>query len=248
MSLISDAKNLYVVDDRTSIKNYINSDVDYWVKMNTVPTLEQVIEDLFDNDEFICQSYEESKRLANKGWLEMLSVYSMAKNIQNLVSFNMSDCFDESFRKTTKNRKLSIRESTESNLIDELNSLDVYKGSSKLTYEAIEEYENVLNKFPVDTVIGEDWDAGPCYFRKADEKTWDQLISPHYDLKTLSTFDTARWLAGRGSWCKKPLWIDELTTFESIANKEKGSGGSGMNFWGPADKKNYGQKTGFYGL
>ena len=56
MSLISDAKNLYVVDDRTTIKNYINRDVDYWVRMDTVPTLEQVIEDLFDNDEFICQS------------------------------------------------------------------------------------------------------------------------------------------------------------------------------------------------
>ena len=99
MSLISDAKNLYVVDDRTSIKNYINRDVDYWVKMDTVPTLEQVIEDLFDNDEFICQSYEESKRLANKDWLEMLSVYSIAKNIQNLVSFNMPDDFDESIAK-----------------------------------------------------------------------------------------------------------------------------------------------------
>ncbi len=110
MSLISDAKNLYVVDDRTTIKNYINRDVDYWVKMDTVPTLEQVIEDLFDNDEFICQSYEESKRLANKDWLEMLSVYSIAKNIQNLVSFNMPDDFDES-KCISKKKKLQILES-----------------------------------------------------------------------------------------------------------------------------------------
>lgn len=244
MSLISDAKNLYVVDDRTTIKNYINRDVDYWVKMDTVPTLEQVIEDLFDNDEFICQPYEESKRLADKDWLEMLSVYSMAKNIQNLVSFNMPDDFDESFSK----KKLSIKESIESNLIDELNSLDIYKGDRATTYEAIKEYESVLNKFPEGTVIGEDWDAGPCYFRKSDKGWWDQLISPHYDLKTLPAFDTARWLAGRGNWCKKPLWIDDVSTFESIAYREKGSGGSGMNFWGPSDKKNYGQKKGFYGI
>lgn len=244
MSLISDAKNLYVVDDRTSIKNYINRDVDYWIKMDTVPTLEQVIEDLFDNDEFICQPYEESKRLANKDWLEMLSVYSIAKNIQNLVSFDMPDDFDESFSK----KKLSIKESTESNLIDELNSLDIYKGDRATTYEAIREYESVLNKFPEGTVIGEDWSAGPCYFRKVDKDRWDQLISPHYELKTLSTFDTARWLAGRGNWCKKPLWIDDMVTFESIASREKGSGGSGINFWGPSDKKNYGQKKGFYGI
>lgn len=244
MSLISDAKNLYVVDDRTSIKNYINRDADYWVKMDTVPTLEQVIEDLFDNDEFICQPYEESKRLANKDWLEMLSVYSIAKNIQNLVSFNMPDDFDESFSK----KKLSIKESTESNLIDELNSLDIYKGDRATTYEAIREYESVLNKFSEGTVIGEDWSAGPCYFRKVDKDCWDQLISPHYDLKTRSTFDTARWLAGRGNWCKKPLWIGDMITFESIASKEKGSGGSGMNFWGSSDKKNYGQKKGFYGI
>lgn len=148
---------------------------------------------------------------------------------------------------TSKNKKLSIKEGIESNLIDELNSLDVYKGSREITYKAIEEYESVLNKFPDGTVIGMDWSAGPCYFRKVSSDKWSELISPHYNLRTISTYDTASWLAERGNWCKKPLWLDDITTFESVANRENNSS-SGANFFGPSDKKNYGQKKDFYGF
>lgn len=102
MSILRDAKTLYVVDDRDSIRNYINQDVSYWVRRGIVPTLEDVIQDLFDNDDFICQPYAESKRLANKEWLEMISVYDFAKNIQNLVSFNLPDEFDESVKLNMK--------------------------------------------------------------------------------------------------------------------------------------------------
>lgn len=114
MGILSDAKNLYVVDDRIAIKDYTRDCVNYWLSRGIVPMLEKVAEDLFDSDEFTLYSYSESRELVSNDQLEMISVYDFAKNVQNLVSFNIPDD-DEDFyeSKKTKNMKLRIRESFE---------------------------------------------------------------------------------------------------------------------------------------
>lgn len=114
MGILSDAKNLYVVSDRVAIKDYTRDCVNYWLSRGVVPMLEQVAEDLFDNDEFTLYSYSESKELVSNDQLEMISVYDFAKNVQNLVSFNMPDDEEDFYEsKKTKNMKLRIRESFE---------------------------------------------------------------------------------------------------------------------------------------
>lgn len=111
MGILSDAKNLYVVSDRITIKDYTVDCVNYWLFRGVVPVLEQVAEDLFDNDEFTLYSYSESKELVSNDQLEMISVYDFAKNVQNLVSFNMPDDEEDFYEsKRAKNMKLMIKE------------------------------------------------------------------------------------------------------------------------------------------
>ena len=124
--------------------------------------------------------------------------------------------------------KIYIKEDTSLSLIDELNSLPICNGKSDTTFDVIKTYEKVLNKLPIGTIIGMDWDAGNCYFKKVSNKqfSWEQLISPHYDLETKDAFDIGSWLASRGNWCKKPLWIATDEEFDKIANKNRGSDNS----------------------
>ena len=133
-------------------------------------------------------------------------------------------------------------------ILEELNSLPVYT-PRKSNYTDLLDYEKVIDKFEDGTVIGMDWSAGPCYFMKVHGISWKQLISPHYDLDDVTKGNVAKWLCDRGAWCKKPLWLDSVETFENLAaeNSNKGYSG-GFNFFGPSDKKNYGNKPGFYGF
>ena len=128
--------------------------------------------------------------------------------------------------------KIYIKEDTSLSLMDELNSLPICNGKSGTTFDVIKTYEKVLNKLPIGTIIGMDWDAGNCYFKKVSDEYvgWEELISPHYDLNNKDTFDIGSRLASRGNWCKKPLWIATDEEFDKIANKERGTGGSGFSF------------------
>lgn len=129
--------------------------------------------------------------------------------------------------------KRYIRCSIEESILTELNNLPVFPGYSRTTYADIQEYEAVLNRFPVGAVIGMDWDAGNCYFSKITDTDWAMLDSPWYKLETGSTYDVATKLASRGVYCDEPLWLDTQSTFEAKANRGRnsGSGGSGWNFW-----------------
>lgn len=149
--------------------------------------------------------------------------------------------------------KLYITESSKESILQELNNLPIYKGMRGIPYESIKDYERVLKQFSNGTVIGEDWDAGDCYFRKVDDNWFEELRSPFYELKELTTFDIAHWLAGRGNWCKKPLWLDTEETFNKIAGREHGSSNDTGTSWliGPSDKRNRGQfpqKRDIYGF
>jgi hypothetical protein len=141
-----------------------------------------------------------------------------------------------------------------SSLIDELNELPIYKGYSGIpSYKEINQYEDILLKFPIGTIIGMDWDSGDCFYRKKSDNEWEGLESPQYNRKYLTNSSVAKWLAGRGNWCKKPLWIDTDETFNAIWNNERSSniGNSNQNFWGKSEKRNFGQfpqKKDFYGF
>lgn len=149
--------------------------------------------------------------------------------------------------------KKYIRSDSTGSLINKLNGLPVYNGYSKIpSYKEINMYKDVLNEFPIGTVIGKDWDAGDCYYRKKSDNKWEKLDSPHYDLRLVSDYDIAENLAGRGTWCKKPLWLDTEETFNSVLSKGKGaSDNSDFDFWGKSDKRNFDQfpnKKDFYGF
>lgn len=141
--------------------------------------------------------------------------------------------------------KLSITEGIDDSVLQELNTLPVYKGIGAVTYGDLKTYEDTLSKFSTGTIIAVDWDAGTCYFHKIGPDKWEELVSPWYDLKTRNSFDIAEWLAGRGNYCKKPLWIDREETFNELAKRKQSSYGNSDNTWlmGPADKRNFGQYT-----
>lgn len=83
-------------------------------------------------------------------------------------------------------------------LIDDLNSLDFVRGISKTNYELVKEYENILNRFPVGTILKHDTDAGEETFTKIDDIFWNHFRPHPPHTTTISTFDAARWFAGRG--------------------------------------------------
>lgn len=93
--------------------------------------------------------------------------------------------------------KLKIKRLNES-LIDELNSLDFVRGASKVDYELVKEYENILNRFSVGTILKHDTDAGEETFTKIDDMFWDHFSSHPPHTNRITSFDAARWFAGRG--------------------------------------------------
>lgn len=94
-----------------------------------------------------------------------------------------------------------IKESSDKELIDELNALEVVNGHSKTSYELIKQYENILKQFDVGTVISFPSDAGTDTFRKVsnDYFCWESSIAPFYDLKEKSSYDVGEWLSSRGN-------------------------------------------------
>jgi hypothetical protein len=92
----------YVAETRIFLKEYTDERVDYYCEKGYVPTEEEVIVDIYED--LTPMSYDEAQ-LYNRSGVEILSVDDLAKNIQNLVSFNLDE-IDESL-------KLKIREEVE---------------------------------------------------------------------------------------------------------------------------------------
>lgn len=91
-----------------------------------------------------------------------------------------------------------ILENYVTSLIDELNSLPCYPGVSKVSYEDIVAYENILNKLPVDTVLELDTDAGTELYCKLDNnENWKVIDAPWHQIKDKNVFHVAKWFAGR---------------------------------------------------
>lgn len=86
-------------------------------------------------------------------------------------------------------------------VISELNSLPAERGISKVSYDLVQQYKQVLKKFPVGTVLKHVIDAGEEMFTKIESgdvvSFWEHFRAPWKDTKKITEFDMARWLAGR---------------------------------------------------
>ena len=110
MNYIFQSKRLYLVNDRKWFKSFTDYEVDQWVSIRKIPTLDEVLEPWFTDDEFMdgVLDKDEAKFETEKAyWLESLSLYDIAKNIQNLCSFNLADMYES---KNSKTMKLRIKE------------------------------------------------------------------------------------------------------------------------------------------
>ena len=108
MSIKDESKRLYLVNTRKWLKDFIGSYVKTFVDRQIVPTIEQVLNTLFTDDILMndtLDQYEADNIITNN--TEKLSLYDIAKNIQNLCSFNIPDAYES--KQSTK--KLRIKES-----------------------------------------------------------------------------------------------------------------------------------------
>ena len=94
----------YIVEKRKYITDYTNRVVDRIIKTGTIPTIDSIASKIYNDFETF--SYEEALALNNSG-IEVLSVYDMAKNIQNLCSFNLDE-LDEDIDTDSEKKEYSV--------------------------------------------------------------------------------------------------------------------------------------------
>lgn len=108
---IDRSKKLYMVQDRQWFKDFIDYEVEQYVNVREIPTMDNIILDWFNDDEFMQCVYNKDEAYEvqsnNLNDLEVMSLYSLAKNIQNLCSFNLSDIYES---KKSSTIKLRIKE------------------------------------------------------------------------------------------------------------------------------------------
>lgn len=120
---VDDIKNKYIAEDRKEIKKYIDKVVSDFVKDEIIPTMNQIYNRISKDHDFM--SYEDAKKKNKKG-VEILSGEDIAKNIQNLCSFNLDDMNESA--KTIKER--IVKEGTK----DVLNNIQAYCDSLNSKY------------------------------------------------------------------------------------------------------------------
>lgn len=237
--------DLHIEAKRSTLRKFINDTVSYFTSRNCVPTFEQVY-DYISTDRWAKSNiYNGSNCSTQQRDFECLPIKDMCENIINLCSFNLADIYES---KNSKSIRLRICEGVGDSLIDELNDLEYFPGKQSIpNYTYIDEFEKILKKFDVGTIIAMDWEGGVCYFKKFSNEyvAWLMWMFPH-GLSRESTSHVAEWLCARGVWCKKPLWIASDDDFDSAVNKKRGSFTGTPMF--PRSIRNYGQKPDFYGI
>ena len=151
--------------------------------------------------------------------------------------------------------RLIIENLNDKDLLQELNSLTRYEGSRRIPYEEIELWENILKQFSVGTVIAMDTHGGyECFYKYSDKYggEWKKACQYPPHISELTTFNVAKNLGG-SAWVTdgKDFYLDDLDQFhkiEDLVYNRDSSSGSGFSFMGPSDKRNFGQKKGFYGF
>lgn len=83
-----DVKNLYVAEDRNELKKYMNKVVKEFTEDGIIPTLNQIYNRISKDHDFVSRKEAEKE---NKKGVEVVSGEKIAKNIQNLCSFNLDD-------------------------------------------------------------------------------------------------------------------------------------------------------------
>jgi hypothetical protein len=104
----------------------------------------------------------------------------------------------------TKTMNESIDQTTRE-LLYELNSLPVNNGWKTCKYELVKEYEEVLSRFPVGTVLTHETEAGEETLTKVDTTFWEHHRAPWGNDCSTSEFDVAHWFAARGNISRSPI-------------------------------------------
>lgn len=120
---IGDVADMYVALDRAYIRRYTDKLVSEYCRTGIIPTMNQIYARLYKDLDF--KDYEEAQDENTKG-VEVLSGRDIAKNIQNLCSFNMDD-IDESFSKNQKKLRLRIDEKISENDYSQSKTGKAYK-------------------------------------------------------------------------------------------------------------------------
>lgn len=86
-------------------------------------------------------------------------------------------------------------------ILDQLNSMPMQRGVSKVKYDEIKRWEAILEQFPAGTVVHHPTDSGTIVFTKTEDGKfgrWD-ITYPHPPhTNHCSEFDVARYMAGSG--------------------------------------------------
>lgn len=151
--------------------------------------------------------------------------------------------------------KLIIEDLGDKELINELNSLTRYEGLRRIPFEEIKLWEDVLKQFDSGTVIAMDTNGGyECFYKFSDKYggEWKHACQHPPHISNITTFDAARNLCG-SKWVtgNKDFYLDSLEQFQKIEDliyHRDSNSGSNFSFIGPSDKRNFGQKKGFYGF
>ena len=85
---IGDVANMYVTVDRAYIRRYTDKLVSEYCRAGIIPTINQIYARLYKDLDF--KDYGEAQDENTRG-VEVLSGRDIAKNIQNLCSFNLDD-------------------------------------------------------------------------------------------------------------------------------------------------------------
>lgn len=134
-----DIKYKYIAEDRKEIKKYIDKVVSDFVKDEIIPTMNQIYNRISKDHDFM--SYEDAEKKNKKG-VEVISGEDIAKNIQNLCSFNLDD-MNESKRVASKRRSVIESRKPISNRIvkegvkDVLDNIQAYCDSLNAKYNPV---------------------------------------------------------------------------------------------------------------
>lgn len=127
-----------------------------------------------------------------------------------------------------------ILENYVDSLINELNNLPCYPGVSKVSYNDIQDYMNVLGKLPVDTVLELDIDAGTELYCKLDNnRAWKVIDAPWHNIKDKDVHDIAKWFAGREFIARSTIKSIGKDEFIKYLNKYVNKGSSTTDSYDP---------------
>lgn len=215
-------ENKKYIDDITIVADKYSKGIDYVYKHNGTLIDHLPIEEFINlSGRPIIECFD--SYCFKKGYFKDMYKNYNPHHIVNSKHQKLNDFIDENFVQVDHCFEKSITESVtpDSSILNELNSLETVRGTSKVSYELVSRYKEVLNQFPIGTVLQHTHNAGTEKFTKVEDGWWDHFRAPWKDTRHRSEFDIAQWLAGRAIISRSPIeYANNDTSSEDL--KESG--------------------------